>query len=272
MSNHRLWTIVLVLATMSHAAWKTLRDASNGWVGELQLVSSDSADQTLAFPEFAVPWDATPTVRATFLTAGDTQGTAVTAKPSFVNWSGARILHLNLSLSATQRHVQNLSEHRVRLTLSWKGSSGAALLPIVRNTILNPRGGSRFGKFSVASRASSGSLPQLFVASQPTLVLDIGRLAKRYRLSATSIAGWNDTKTSAAFKAGQSVVLYLPLQVKTGAVSGRVRQAKASHNDSSRNSKSAKSTKSGKSSKAQAAKVAGKKSAEKRRAKKAAGL
>jgi len=164
---------------MSHAAWKTLRDASNGWVGELQLVSSDSANQILAFSEFAIPWDATPTVHATFLTAGDTQGTAVAAKSSFVNWSGARILHLNLSLSAAQRHVQNLSGHRVRLTLSWKGSSGAALLPIVRNTILNPRGGSRFGKFSVASRASSGSLPQLFEASQPTLVLDIGDLTKR---------------------------------------------------------------------------------------------
>ena len=164
---------------MSHAAWKTLRDASNGWVGELQLVSADSANQILAFPEFAVPWDATPTVRATFLTAGDTQGTAVTAKPSFVNWSGARILHLELSLSAAQRHVQNLSEHRVHLTLSWKGSSGAALLPIVRNTIFNPRGGSRFGKFSVASRASNNSLPQLFEASQPTLALDIGDLTKR---------------------------------------------------------------------------------------------
>lgn len=164
---------------MSHAAWKTLRDASNGWVGELQLVSSDSADQILAFPEFVVPWDATPTVRATFLTVGDTQGTAVATKTSFISWSGARILHMNLSLSAAQRHVQNLSGHRVRLALSWKGSSGAAILPIVRNTVLNPKGGSHFGKFSVASRASSSSLPQLFETSQPTLALDIGDLTKR---------------------------------------------------------------------------------------------
>ena len=56
----------------------------------------------------------------------------------------------------------------------------------------------------------------------------VASMAKRYRLSATSVADWNDTKTGASFKSGQTVVLYLPLQVKTGNVSGRVHQAKAS--------------------------------------------
>ena len=55
----------------------------------------------------------------------------------------------------------------------------------------------------------------------------IASLAKRYRLSAASIADWNDTKISAAFKTGQQVVLYLPLQVKTGSAAVRVQQAKA---------------------------------------------
>lgn len=86
----------------------------------------------------------------------------------------------------------------------------------------------------------------------------VASMAKRYRLSATSVAGWNDTKTGAAFKKGQTVVLYLPLQVKTGAVSGRVRQAKDSDNDN--NPRSSKAAKSGKSGKAQ---VADKKSASK---------
>lgn len=87
----------------------------------------------------------------------------------------------------------------------------------------------------------------------------VASMAKRYRLSATSVAGWNDTKTGAAFKAGQSVVLYLPLQVKTGAVSGRVHQAKASDNDSPRTTKS--SSKANKSSKSSKTRVADKKSA-----------
>jgi membrane-bound lytic murein transglycosylase D len=54
----------------------------------------------------------------------------------------------------------------------------------------------------------------------------VASMAKRYRLSATSVASWNDTKTSAAFKTGQQVVLYLPMQVKTGSAGVRVRQAK----------------------------------------------
>jgi membrane-bound lytic murein transglycosylase D len=60
----------------------------------------------------------------------------------------------------------------------------------------------------------------------------VASMAKRYRLSATSVADWNDTKASASFKAGQTVVLYLPVQVKTGSVSGRVRQAKATNKKS----------------------------------------
>jgi len=40
-------------------------------------------------------------------------------------------------------------------------------------------------------------------------------LAQRYRLSPASVADWNDTKPKAAFKPGQDVVLFLPVQVKT---------------------------------------------------------
>ena len=60
----------------------------------------------------------------------------------------------------------------------------------------------------------------------------VASIAKRYRLSATSVAGWNDTKTSASFKKGESVVLYLPIKIKTGDVGGRVRQAKAGNKKS----------------------------------------
>ena len=39
-------------------------------------------------------------------------------------------------------------------------------------------------------------------------------LAKRYKLSATSVAGWNKTSASAALRKGQNVVVYLPMQAK----------------------------------------------------------
>jgi membrane-bound lytic murein transglycosylase D len=42
----------------------------------------------------------------------------------------------------------------------------------------------------------------------------VASIARRYRLSAASVADWNDVKTSAAFKAGQQVVLFVP--VRTG--------------------------------------------------------
>ncbi|MGL6203316.1 MAG: transglycosylase SLT domain-containing protein [Giesbergeria sp.] len=41
----------------------------------------------------------------------------------------------------------------------------------------------------------------------------VASLAQRHRVSAASVAQWNDVKASAAFKAGQDVVLYLPLRM-----------------------------------------------------------
>lgn len=40
-------------------------------------------------------------------------------------------------------------------------------------------------------------------------------LAQRYRVSPASVADWNDIKPKAAFKPGQEVVLFLPVQIKT---------------------------------------------------------
>jgi len=44
----------------------------------------------------------------------------------------------------------------------------------------------------------------------------VASIAQRYRVSAASVADWNDVKTSAAFKAGQHVVMYLPVRVASG--------------------------------------------------------
>jgi membrane-bound lytic murein transglycosylase D len=42
----------------------------------------------------------------------------------------------------------------------------------------------------------------------------VATIARRYRLSPAQVADWNDVGASAAFKAGQQVVVFLP--VKTG--------------------------------------------------------
>ena len=45
----------------------------------------------------------------------------------------------------------------------------------------------------------------------------VATIAKRYRLAASSVAHWNDVRTSAAFKLGEQVVVYLPVRQATGA-------------------------------------------------------
>ena len=45
-------------------------------------------------------------------------------------------------------------------------------------------------------------------------------LANRYGLSPASVAGWNSIKTSATFKAGQKVVVFLPIKSKAHSRSG----------------------------------------------------
>ncbi|MGV3492589.1 MAG: transglycosylase SLT domain-containing protein [Ramlibacter sp.] len=57
-------------------------------------------------------------------------------------------------------------------------------------------------------------------------------IARRYRVAPAQVAGWNDVSTSATFKAGQQVVLHLPVRaaraavrVKKGVVSTSTRKA-----------------------------------------------
>ncbi len=45
----------------------------------------------------------------------------------------------------------------------------------------------------------------------------VANLARRYRVSAASIAGWNDIKVGAALKSGATVVLYLPVRLNSSA-------------------------------------------------------
>jgi membrane-bound lytic murein transglycosylase D len=40
----------------------------------------------------------------------------------------------------------------------------------------------------------------------------VASIARRYKLAASAVADWNDVRTSAAFKVGQQVVVYLPMR------------------------------------------------------------
>lgn len=56
----------------------------------------------------------------------------------------------------------------------------------------------------------------------------VASLAHRYKLSAASIAGWNSVSTSAGFKKGQSVVVFLPVTAhRSKAASGKGRSSHA---------------------------------------------
>jgi membrane-bound lytic murein transglycosylase D len=52
----------------------------------------------------------------------------------------------------------------------------------------------------------------------------VASIAQRYRVSAASVADWNDVKLGAAFKAGQQVVLHLPVRASAGKGSGGTRK------------------------------------------------
>ncbi|MGH8831941.1 MAG: transglycosylase SLT domain-containing protein [Polaromonas sp.] len=59
----------------------------------------------------------------------------------------------------------------------------------------------------------------------------VATIAKRYGLSASSVAEWNSVSTSAAFKLGHQVVLFLPIKSKSGASSsgrGNIKAVKRS--------------------------------------------
>ena len=52
----------------------------------------------------------------------------------------------------------------------------------------------------------------------------VATLARRYKVSAANVADWNDVKLNAAFKAGQQVVMYLPVR-QASAPAPRARSA-----------------------------------------------
>jgi membrane-bound lytic murein transglycosylase D len=53
----------------------------------------------------------------------------------------------------------------------------------------------------------------------------VASIARRYRLSPAQVADWNDVGASAAFKAGEQVVLYLPVRTKARSAGSSTRKS-----------------------------------------------
>jgi membrane-bound lytic murein transglycosylase D len=69
----------------------------------------------------------------------------------------------------------------------------------------------------------------------------VASIARRYRLSAAQVADWNDVGASAVFKAGQQVVVYLPVRARAKAAGSRAGHRKAaSHSPARRATKTTK--------------------------------
>ena len=52
----------------------------------------------------------------------------------------------------------------------------------------------------------------------------VASVAQRYRVSASSVADWNDVKLGSAFKVGQQIVLHLPVRASAGKGGGGARK------------------------------------------------
>ena len=67
----------------------------------------------------------------------------------------------------------------------------------------------------------------------------VARVAQRYKLNASQVADWNDVGVKAAFKAGQQVVLYLPVRVGAESHASSNKRGNARSNNKANNAKKA---------------------------------
>ena len=90
----------------------------------------------------------------------------------------------------------------------------------VGSTLLVPRSAKQQNDVSesVADNGQVSFSPEIVLRKQSVKLRKaetVASIAKRYKVSAASVAGWNKISASGSFKAKQAVVLYLPMQAKT---------------------------------------------------------
>jgi membrane-bound lytic murein transglycosylase D len=124
----------------------------------------------------------------------------------------------------------------------------------VGSTLLVPRSAKQQNDVStqIADNGQVSFSPEIVLRKQSVKLRKaetVASIAKRYKVSAASVAGWNKISASGSFKAKQSVVLYLPAKAKA-TKGGR----SASSSKAVRAGKVAKAGKASRSSKAVVAK------------------
>jgi membrane-bound lytic murein transglycosylase D len=117
------------------------------------------------------------------------------------------------------------------------------------STLLVPRSAKQQNDVSesVADNGQVSFSPEIVLRKQSVKLRKaetVASIAKRYKVSAASVAGWNKISASGSFKAKQSVVLYLPTQAKSAKGGRSAKGGKAM-----RGGKVAKASKASRSSK-----------------------
>ena len=157
-------------------------------------------------PELLLPWDNAVVFQRNF--EGHTKG-------QFASWT-AWTAPTTVSVADAARRV-SMTEADLRAA----NNIPPRMLIKAGSTLLVTRhsGAQADVSSSVADNAQISLAPEI-VTRRTTVKARKGEtvasVAKRYKLSASSVADWNKISASSAFKAGQQVVVYLPIKAKKG--------------------------------------------------------
>jgi membrane-bound lytic murein transglycosylase D len=115
------------------------------------------------------------------------------------------------------------------------------------STLLVPRGSAQQRDVSeqVADNGQISFAPEVVLVKQSVKLRKaetVASIAKRYGVSAASVAGWNKVSAGGSFKAKQSVVLYLPKKAKSAKAGRVVKGGKVIKGKASKTTKSAKAS------------------------------
>ena len=159
-------------------------------------------------PQILLPWDNATVFKRNFEAHSDGQYASWTA------WSAPR----TMSVSEAARRV-GMNEGELRAV----NSIPPRMLIKSGSVLIVPR--SAKAQADVASHVAENG--QLSLAPEQVTrraVIRAGKrdsvasIARRYRLSAEQVANWNKVGSGAAFRAGQQVVLYLPVRAKRSTI------------------------------------------------------
>jgi membrane-bound lytic murein transglycosylase D len=153
-------------------------------------------------PQILLPWDNATVFTRNF--DAYTQG-------QYASWT-AWTAPSTMSVSAAAQQV-GMSEYDLRSV----NNIPPRMLIKAGSALIVPRSASmRDVSGHVADNAQLSLSPE--IVNRKTSVKagkrdSVASIAKRFGVSASDVADWNDTKASAAFKAGQQVVVYLPVRM-----------------------------------------------------------